>query len=216
MDDINLKLLWQSAHKDLEKSLAINKKNTEDITRIKAQNFLSSMKPLKIFTLIVGICWVIVLGIVVIYLFINAYDSVSKFFLYSATIQVILSAIALFVYIYQIGLIYKIEFSEPVLVIQKKLNKLKVSTLNVTRILLLQLPVWTTFYWNETMFENGNVTLWVIQGIITLLSVFFSFWLFFNIKYENRNKRWFQLIFRGREWQPILQSIELLKQIEEY
>jgi hypothetical protein len=66
------------------------------------------------------------------------------------------------------------------------------------------------------MFENGNVSLWVIQGIITLLFTYFAVWLFFNIKYENRNRRWFQLIFRGKEWQPILQSMELLNQIEKY
>jgi hypothetical protein len=130
--------------------------------------------------------------------------------------KVILSAVALLVYIYQIDLIYKIDFSMLVLVIQKKLNKLKVSTLNVTRILFLQLLVWTTFYWNKTMFENGNVTLWVIQGIITLLSVYFSFSLFFNIKYENRDKKWFKLIFNGQEWIPLMKSMEVLEKVEDY
>lgn len=216
MNENELKLLWQSVNKNLEDSLTINRKNTEDITRLKIQNFLSSMKPIKIFTIIVGILWVAILGIVLVNLFVYAYDKVSLFFLYSATIQVLLTGIAVAVYIYQLDLIYKIDFNKPVIFIQKKLSKLKVSTLNVTRILFLQLPVWTTFYWNEAMFENGNVSLWVIQGIITLLFTYFAVWLFFNIKYENRNRRWFQLIFRGKEWQPILQSMELLNQIEKY
>jgi hypothetical protein len=216
MNENELKLLWQSVNKNLVDSLTINRKNTEDITRLKIQNFLSSMKPIKIFTIIVGILWVAILGIVLVNLFVYAYDKVSLFFLYSATIQVLLTGIAVAVYIYQLDLIYKIDFNKPVIFIQKKLSKLKVSTLNVTRILFLQLPVWTTFYWNEAMFENGNVSLWVIQGIITLLFTYFAVWLFFNIKYENRNRRWFQLIFRGKEWQPILQSMELLNQIEKY
>lgn len=216
MNENELKLLWQSVNKNLVDSLTINRKNTEDITRLKIQNFLSSMKPIKIFTIIVGILWVAILGIVLVNLFVYAYDKVSLFFLYSATIQVLLTGIAVAVYIYQLDLIYKIDFNKPVIFIQKKLSKLKVSTLNVTRILFLQLPVWTTFYWNEAMFENGNVSLWVIQGIITLLFTYFAVWLFFNIKYENRNRRWFQLIFRGKEWQPIFQSMELLNQIEKY
>ena len=92
----------------------------------------------------------------------------------------------------------------------------KISTLNVTRILFLQLPVWTTFYWNEKMFAIENLFLWIIQGAVTLSLTYLAVWLFFNIKYENRNKKWFQLIFRGKEWQPILQSMELLNKIEHY
>jgi len=43
-----------------------------------------------------------------------------------------------------------------------------------------------------------------------------AIWLFFNIKYENRNKKWFQLIFSGKEWTPLMKSMELLEQVEEY
>lgn len=216
MNENELKLLWQSSNEKLEGSLKVNRKNTEDITRLKVQNFLSSMKPIKIFILIVGLLWIAVLGIVIVNLFVSAYDKVSLFFLFSTSIQVLLTAIAVAVYIYQIDLINKIDFSETVLTIQEKLSKLKVSTLNITRILFLQLPVWTTFYWNEKMFATENLFLWIIQGIITLSLTYLAVWLFFNIKYENRNKKWFQWIFRGKEWQPILQSLELLNQIEKY
>lgn len=216
MNENELKLLWQSANEKLEGSLKVNRKNTEEITRLKVQNFLSSMKPIKIFTLIVGLLWVVVLGIVLTNLVVSAYDKVSLFFLCSAAIQVLLTGIAVAVYIYQIDLISKIDFSEPVITIQEKLSKLKISTLNVTRILFLQLPVWTTFYWNEKMFAIENLFLWIIQGTITLLLTYLAVWLFFNIKYENRNKKWFQWIFRGKEWQPILQSMELLNKIEHY
>ena len=156
MNENELKLLWQSATEKLESSLQVNKKNTDDITRLKAQNVLSSMKPIKIFTLVVGILWVIGLGIVLFNLFVNAYDKVSLFFLYSATTQVLLTAISVAVYVYQLVLINEIDFSGSVLTIQEKVSKLKISTLNVTRLLFLQLPVWTTFYWNEKMFIAEN------------------------------------------------------------
>ncbi|MBK8056290.1 MAG: hypothetical protein IPK35_24225 [Saprospiraceae bacterium] len=138
------------------------------------------------------------------------------FFLLSATIQVLLTAIAIGVYVYQLALINSIDFSEPVLTIQEKISKLKISTLNVTRLLFLQLPLWTTFYWNAKMFVAENWMLWIMQGMITLSFALVALWLFFNIKYENRNKKWFQWIFRGKEWQPILQSMELLNQIDNY
>ena len=66
------------------------------------------------------------------------------------------------------------------------------------------------------MFLAENWLLWVLQAIVTISFVYLALWLFFNIKYENRNKKWFKLIFRGKEWQPVLQSMELLNQIEQY
>jgi hypothetical protein len=216
MNENELKLLWRATNEKVEDSLRVNKKNTDEITRLKAQNILASMKLIKVFTLIVGIIWVIGLGSILGNLIVNHLDKVSMFFLLSATIQVLLTAIAISVYVYQIDIINQIDFSEPVLTIQKKVSKLKISTLNVTRLLFLQLPIWTTFYWNEKMFVAENWLLWILQGIVTLSFTYVALWLFFNIRYENRNKKWFQWIFRGKEWQPILQSIELLYQIEQY
>ena len=216
MNEKELKLLWHSTNEKLESSLLVNKNNTDEITRLKAQNVLASMKPTKLFTLIVGIIWVIGLGSILGNLIVNHSGDVSLFFLLSATIQVLLTAITIGIYVYQIDLINKIDFSEPVLTIQEKVSKLKISTLNVTRLLFLQLPVWTTFYWNERMFLAENWLLWVLQAIVTISFVYVALWLFFNIKYENRNKKWFKLIFRGKEWQPVLQSMELLNQIERY
>jgi len=216
MNEKEIKLLWQSANEKLDRSLQVNKTNTDDIARLKVQNFLASMKPTKVFALIVGIIWVIVLGSILANLIVNHLDEVSLFFVFSGTIQVLLTAITIGIYVYQINLINKIDFSEPVLTIQEKVSKLKISTLNVTRLLFLQLPVWTTFYWNEKMFVAENWLLWILQGIVTLSFTYVALWLFFNIKYENRNKRWFQLMFRGKEWKPILQSMELLNQIKQY
>ena len=216
MNENEIKNLWQISNEKTESSLFISSKKTEGITRMKAKNMLSSMKPVKIFTLIAGIIWTVILGSVIVNLFIHAYDKVSLFFLYSATIQELLTVIAIAVYIYQLKLIYKIDFSEPVLKIQENLSKLKMSTLAVTRVLFLQLPVWTTFYLSESMFVNGNLTLLIIQGIVTLTFTFTAIWLFISIKYENRNKKWFKLIFRGKEWQPILQAMEQISLIDIY
>jgi hypothetical protein len=216
MNENELKLLWQSANEKLESSLKVNKINTEEITRLKSQNVLASMKPIKKMTLIVGIIWVIGLGSILGNLIANHLSEASLFFLLSATIQVLLTAIAIVVYVYQLALINSIDFSEPVLTIQEKISKLKISTLNVTRLLFLQLPLWTTFYWNDKMFVAENWLLWILQGMVTILFTLIALWLFFNIKYENRNKKWFQWIFRGKEWQPILQSMELLNQIDNY
>ncbi len=216
MDEIKLKELWQATNEKLEQSQNDSKQQTDDITHLKVQNFISSIKPIKIFTILVGVGWVFILGTVVLNLFVYAFDTASPFFLFSAAIQVILTAIALVIYIYQLITIYQIDITEPILKTQQKIANLQLTTLWITRVLMLQLPVWTTFYWNVSMIEHGNWVLIIIQGIVTLSFAIAAIWLFININYGNKDKKWFRLIFKGKEWTPLMKSMELLEQIDEY
>ncbi|MEQ1554682.1 MAG: hypothetical protein ABL929_10910 [Ferruginibacter sp.] len=216
MDENKIKELWQSSNEILEQSLSISKKNAEDITKLKVHTLLSSMKPIKIFTLLVGILWVGIGGTVVINLFINSYEKASPFFLYSAAIQLFLTAIALFIYLYQLVLLQQVDISEPVIETQNRLANLKSSTLWVTRFLFLQLPVWTTFFLNKKMFISENIPLLIFNGLVTMLFIIVAVWLFINIKYENKDKKWFKLLFAGQEWTPVVKSIELSKEIQEF
>jgi len=212
MEDLDIINLWKSYNKKLDESLLLNRKNAEDITHMKVQSLLASMKPLKIFAMVVGIIWVGFVDVLIISLFHIA----NPFFLISAGVQSLLTALAIGVYLYQLILIHQADISEPILATQDKLARLKSSTLWVARLLFLQLPVWTTFYWNKSMLENGNMVLYIIQIIVTLLFTFLAVWLFRNIRYENRNKKWFKLIFSGKEWSPVIKSMELLNHVDEY
>lgn len=216
MNELELKELWKTANEKLEESFTINRKNTEDITRLKVQNFVSSIKPIKIFTILVGILWVGLLGTVVVNLLIFAFSKISPLFLFSLAIQVILTAIALIIYIYQLITIYQVDITEPILKTQEKIANLKTTTLWAARIMFLQLPVWTTFWWSETMLTDWNFWQWSILSLYTGSFTFLALWLFFNIKYENRDKKWFKFIFNGKEWAPLMKSMELLEQVEEY
>jgi len=216
MNESELIKLWQTTNDKLEESIVINSENIEEITRVKVYSILGSMKPIKIFTLIFGILWVVIGTIVLSSIYLYSFSESNKFFLFSASIQVGLTTIALFVYLYQIITIFQVDISDSVIKTQEKLSKLKISTLWVTRILFLQLPVWTTFWWNETMLLDWGILQWVFTMFFTISFTVIVIWLFFNIKYENRNKKWFQLIFRGKEWTPLMNSIELLDQVEFY
>jgi hypothetical protein len=212
MEDTEIINLWRSYGQKLEESLELNRKNAEEITRMKVRSFLASMKPLKIFTIVVGILWVGFVDLLII----KTFPAANWFFIVSAGIQVLLTKLAIIIYLYQLILIHQADITEPVLETQRKLASLKSTTLWIARILFLQLPVWTTFYWNKTMLLNGNTLLYVLQIMITGSFTFVAVWLFRNIKNENKDKKWFRLIFNGNEWTPMLKSIELLNQVKEY
>jgi hypothetical protein len=216
MNELELKECWKITNEKLEKAIVVNRDNTHEIARLKVFHTISSMKPLKIFTLLGGIIWVGLGTFLLGQIYLYAFSEVSKFFLYSASVQVGLTAIALFIYLYQIIAISRIDISDPILTTQKRIASLKITTLWVTRILLLQLPVWTTFWWNELMFREWNIFQWSIAGSVTLALSFTSIWLFIHIKFENRDKKWFKLIFNGKEWTPLMKSMQLLDQLNDY
>ncbi len=216
MNELELKKLWQTSNEKLNMSLASNKILKDEISGIKVYHFISSMKPLKFFTILAGIIWVCLGATIVSNIFLHAYAEANKFFLYSAAIQVLLTAAALVIYIFQLITIYRVDITGPVIDTQEKISSLMTSTLLSARILFLQLPVWTTFYLNENILEYGNPLFWIIQGIVTLSFTIAAVWLFFNIRIENKDKKWFRMIFNGKEWTPLMKSIELLKLAEDY
>lgn len=212
MENTDIINLWKSYDKKLEENLVFNKKNAEDITKLKVQSFLASMKPIKIFIILAGIVWVGFVDVLII----NLFHLASPLLLISAGIHVLLTKLAIGIYLYQLILIYQVDISEPILATQDKLSRLKSSTLWVARLSFLQLPIWTIFYWNKSMLENGNFWLYALQFTITTSFTYLAIWLFLNIKYENRDKKWFRLIISGIEWTPVIKSMELCREIEEF
>lgn len=216
MDQSEIINLWKAYDRKLEASLMLNKSNAIEITRLKTKSLLSSMTPLKLFTIVVGMLWVFVGATLISNLFVHAYASVSPFFLYSAAFQLLLTAIGIGIYLYQLVLIHQMDITDTLIKTQKRLTQLKSSTLWVARILLLQLPAWTTFYWSMDLIKSGHLPYIFLNSVVTLLAIAVSLWLFINIRYENREKKWFKLIFEGKEWTPVIKAIELHKEIEAF
>ena len=212
MQDIEILNLWKTFSHKLDESLLLNRQHAAEITTMKVHSILSSMKPLKIFAILLGIVWV---GFVDVLIF-NLWNMASPFFLVSAGIQVILTKLAIGIYLYQLILIQQVDINQPILATQETLARLKSSTLWVARLLFLQLPVWTTFYWNESMLIHGHVILYILQILVTGLFTFLAIWLFLNIKYENRQKKWFLLLFAGKEWSPVIKSMDILNEITQF
>jgi hypothetical protein len=211
MDTKQIQKLWQSSVENSPLAGTSLQADAEAITKGKIRTFVSSMKPITLFTILAGMVWVAIIGFLVGHLAIYAYSSVSPFFLFSIGIQVVITAIALFFYIYQLIQMYKVDIADTILITQERLVRLKGSILWVTRILFLQLPVWTTFYWTDTMFKTGNPLLLTLQGLITTLFTILAIWLFINIRFENHEKKWFRLIFNGKEWTPVINALTLLE-----
>ncbi len=216
MNEKQLIELWHANQSKPEMNADLYKHLITDITRVKAQNLLTSTAPQKLFALAIGLIWVITgLGLL-IPIYLHGLSDANLFFLVSASIQISLTAFAVLLYLYQLITMNKIDISMPVLQAQRELACLRKSSLWIARFLILQLPVWSTFYWNESMLQDWSLWQWGIQLSITAMLTFAAIWFFVHIRYSNRHRAWFKFIFQGSEWTRLVQSIELLEQIEDY
>jgi len=163
MENSDVINFWKTYNRKLEDCLLLNRVNTEEITRMKIQSSIRSMRPFKAFAILTGIIWVGFVDLLIIKLF----DNANLFFLISAAIQVLLTKLAIGIYVYQLILIRQTDRSGSVVETQRKLSALKSSTIWCARFSFLQLPVWTTFYLNSGMLINGNVWLYAIQLLVS-------------------------------------------------
>lgn len=219
MDDIELKNIWQAYDQKLEEarvlnlqSWVLNFKSFEAIQTQKAKSKLNSLARFKIWVIVAGILWVLFL----IYLIYHSFVFSSLFFVISAGIIALITLVAVIVYIQQVMWIRQIDNSESIVVVQQKTAKLQASTLRIVRVLFLQMPFYTSFWFTPQWVMSGDPGFWFISLPITLLFAFLSIWLYRNINSKNVDKKWFKILFNSPEWTSVTKAIHFIKEIEEY
>ena len=178
----------------------------------KAKSKLTSVAIIKVLGILLGLLWVWLLGS----LGFAAYIVGNVFFAVSAGIVMLISIIAIIVYIKHLVLIAQIKESDTITYTQRKLAELQTSTLKITRILFLQMPFYSTWFITPTLLANAG-TGWLIVQIVTTASLtFLSIWLYRNISFKNVNKKWFRILFGNTEWTGVTKAIAFMKEIDDF
>ncbi len=217
MEDIELKNIWKSYDQKIDEakilnlqSWAVNIKTFEYLQTHKAQSKLRSLATFKIWAIVLGIFWLLFLGVLA---YGNHFQNV--YFTSSVIAIMLFTIIAIAVYIKQVVLINQINYSESIVTTQQKLTELQASTLNVARVLWLQMPFYTTFFWN-TEWITGDIKFWLVAFPITFFFTFLAIWLYRNISLKNANKKWFKILMGKKEWESIIIAKKYLDEIEEF
>jgi hypothetical protein len=217
MEDINLKEIWKAYSQEIEQAKilnlqawAVNLKIFEHLQLHKAQSRLRPLARLKVWGVLLGFLWAFFLGVLV-------YGNHFKNVYFSTSVSMILlfTMLAIALYIKHIVLINQINQSDNLVQVQEKLAGLQASSINTARILWLQMPFYTSFFWSSRWMAT-DIKFWLIAFPVTLGFTALAIWLFCNITYRNAHKRWFRLLLSGSEWAPVLRAIDYLKEIEDF
>src|SRR5579859_4479517 len=170
MEDIELKNIWKAAaDQQLEQarllnlqSWAVNLRTFEYLQTHKAKSKLDSLATFKVWVALLGVVWVLFLGILV-------YGNRMKnpYFTISVACILLFNVFAVAIYIKHIVLIRQIDYSQSITATQKKLTELQASTINVARILFLQTPFFCTWFWHKSWIDYSSLNFWLIIFPIT-------------------------------------------------
>lgn len=219
MDDLELSELWKQYNQKIEcakilnlQSWVLHLQTFEYLQTEKAKSKLNAISRFKKWVIALGLLWVFFL----VFLIVNSLVWSKVFFVASVAIILGFNIYAVGVYIQHTVLIYEIDNSDSLMEVQEKTARLKASTLQSTRVLFLQTPFYATFFWNFQWMRESPASFWLVAFPIALLFALLSIWLYRNIHPRNAGKKWFKLLFSGREWTSVIKAMDYLKEIEEY
>lgn len=219
MEELQLQSILEAYNQRLEEakvlnlqSWILNQRCFEILQKQKAVSKLRTLLNFKIVAIILGLIWVWFLG----YLFYFSFRRSQLFFAVSSGAILLITLIAIVVYISHVVLIDNINNTENVIKAQEKIAHLQISTINITRILFLQTPFYCTFWWNIAMIAKSPASFWLISVPVALLFTFFSIWLFRNISLKNQNKKWFKILFNSPEWNSLVKADTFLEEINSF
>ena len=218
MEDIELKNIWQAYDDTLERSRilnlqswVVNLKTFESLQQHKAELTLNSLASFKIRAVVLGIIWQLFLGLLVFGDWFN-----HPYFTVSVGAIAIFNLVTLYIYIRDIVIIKGINYSDSITVTQRKLSALESSVLGF-RFLWLQVPFYSTWFWNSSWIHYDSLDFWLITFPITFLLTCLGVYICRNATAENLHKKWVRaLLMAGPEYKSVIRAKRFLAEVDEF
>lgn len=216
MEDIELINMWKVQNEKIEQSLSINRKLLVETINQKAQNTLKSLIKLKTAGIVSFVLYLLLLGYILVYAFLN-YASSPIYFLISLSAIFLINLRGLYDYIKHLVWTNNINYDGSVTEIQQNLSKLQLSIVKHTKIMVLQLPFWSTLYLSNSWFPSQvGWTYILFQVFLTSSLSYLAYWLYKNQKVENLDKKWYKTLIAGSGGKSVAIALEFYKEIETF
>ncbi len=210
MEELDIKQLWYAYNIKLEKSLQLNHKIIKEMQTQKAEDKISSFRRNQVFGVVVGILWILFLIFLVLQTLNNIY------FVTSVGLIALFNIFAVAAYIRHLVMLNQINITDNITMAQQKLAVIQTSLNNVGRILVLQAPLYCTFWYSKQLVAHAGATFWLINLTIVTFFVVVSVYLFRTLTYKNIHKKWVKAFIESFGGKKIIKAMEFLNEIEDY
>ncbi|MES2276722.1 MAG: hypothetical protein V4592_11920 [Bacteroidota bacterium] len=210
MEESTIKQLWYDYDLKLEKSLQLNYKIIREMQTQKAESHISSFRRNQVFGVVGGIIWILIL----VFLVLNALHNI--YFVISVGLIALFNIFAVATYIRHLAMLDQVNITDSITVAQQKLAAIQTSLNNVGRILVLQAPLYCTFWYNQQLVDHGGAAFWLINLSIVAFFVAVSVYLFKTLTYKNIHRKWVRGFIESFGGKKLIKAMEFLNEIEEY
>lgn len=210
MNESELKTIWQSYDKKIEKLLEINKQQLYALQTEKAESNIRSFVRGHTVAMILGIVWIIFLAFLV-------YHSLDKvYFSLSIGLLIVFNIFAVIAYIRHIAILTSISIAGSITDTQRKIAMVRTSDNLVGRILLLQTPLYCTWWYTEDLVQNGGLLFWIINATVVILLTVVAIFLFNKLSPQNKSNKWNQWTDKYFGSEKLTKATQFLQEIEEF
>lgn len=211
MEHTDILELWKSQNAKLDEAISINKKLLKENLAHKAKSALAGLKATRRVGIVFGVLWCAAITFILIV----SWQHTNWLFKSAFIIHIVVSLIAVGLYIYHLVLLNNFDNSQSIICAQRELVQLKFSNLKTLGILWLQLPVFSMWVMTDTWMHSSPSTFWFIQVPVVLVEFVIGVWLYRNLNYRNHQKKWFRWFVSKGEFGKINKANSFLQEIEE-
>lgn len=212
MNTIELQQLWQGYADKLDQSLSLNQQVLRELQQNKVHRALGGIRPIKYLGIVAGILWVLFMGGVVV----TFWSTYWAFLVGAAALSMVMTGVAVGMYIYDLLQIQAVDPGESIVDSQRRIANLQTSLLRSTRLMFLQLPLYTVFHLNPSMLIEPSIPLWTIQILVTVIFTLAAIWFFRNIHLGSIDRKWFRFLFNGKDWTGVHKAKAFLDELEQF
>lgn len=215
MEETNFVLLWQEHYQKIDQSLAINKRLLSELLEQKADSSIGALIGGKVIGIVAGVIWLALLGALLAAAFAH-YSSAANYFIVSIGAIFLINVKALYDYVRYLIRINSLRLDASVVEIQNKLRALQVSLIRHSRIMVLQLPFWSTFHLSSRWFPGAVGAGYVVfQLLFTAAFVWVAIWLYKKLTPDQPDNRWSRFFLSGIGGKSILNALKFYRELEE-
>ena len=210
MNEQELKSIWQSYDKKIDKILEINKQQLQAIQTQKAETNIQSFKRNHTIVMRLGSVWVLFLGFLLYNIRHNIYFTIS------VSLIMLFNVFAVALYLRHIIILGQINIAESITETQRKLALVHTSYSQVGRVLLLQTPLYCTFYYSDALIQHGGILFWSIQAVVVPSLTVLSIFLFRKLSNKNQANNWVKRSDKFFGSEKLRKASAFLQEIEAY
>jgi len=151
MKDNELLEIWKSNDQKLDQLLSLNQEFIHRMTKDRLKNTIERMHKPKRLALLVGLPYTLLLYAITLI----AFKADGLFVVIGFGSISLIMTIIIIAYFYHIYLINQISNTQEIITAQRKLAKLKLSSFNITRLAIIQLPFWSICWMSLDALKNS-------------------------------------------------------------